>query len=441
MRLPERGENQVRIGVALAVPEPHGSRLQDARAAFGDPLASAIPPHVTLLGPTVVDVDDIAAVDDHLAEVGRAHRPFTVHLRGTGTFRPAEAGGPSMGEIKMKKFMAAAVAGFGFALAAASAQAQAPQTLGQVKSRGILNCGSNTGLAGFGVPDAQGNWTGLDVDFCRAIAATIFNDPTKVKFIPLSAKDRFTALQSGEVDVLVRNTTWTLSRDSQMGLIFAGVNYYDGQGFMVRKSLGISSALELSGASVCVQTGTTTELNLADYFRANGMQFNPVVFEKSDEVVQAYDAGRCDAFTTDASGLYAERLKLTNPADHMVLPEIISKEPLGPVVRQGDDKWLTIVKWTHFAMLNAEEAGVTSANVDEMKSSDNPDIKRLLGTEGTFGEPMGLSNDWAANVIKTVGNYGEVFDRNVGPDTPLGISRGLNALWTKGGLQYGMPVR
>jgi general L-amino acid transport system substrate-binding protein len=326
------------------------------------------------------------------------------------------------------------------ALGAGAMAAQA-DTLDDVKAKGFLQCGANTGLLGFGSPDDKGEWKGFDVDFCRAIAVAIFNDPTKVKFTPLTAKERFTALQSGEVDVLVRNTTWTLSRDSQMGLIFAGVNYYDGQGFMVRKSLGISSALELSGASVCVQTGTTTELNLADYFRANGMQFNPVVFEKSDEVVQAYDAGRCDAFTTDASGLYAERLKLTNPADHMVLPEIISKEPLGPVVRQGDDKWLTIVKWTHYAMLNAEEAGVTSANVDQMKTSDNPDIKRLLGTEGTFGEPMGLSNDWAANVIKTIGNYGEVFDRNVGPDTPLGISRGLNALWTKGGLQYGMPVR
>ncbi len=326
------------------------------------------------------------------------------------------------------------------ALGVAATAAQA-DTLADVKAKGFLQCGANTGLLGFGSPDDKGEWKGFDVDFCRAIAVAIFNDPTKVKFTPLTAKERFTALQSGEVDVLVRNTTWTLSRDSQMGLIFAGVNYYDGQGFMVRKSLGISSALELSGASVCVQTGTTTELNLADYFRANGMQFNPVVFEKSDEVVQAYDAGRCDAFTTDASGLYAERLKLTNPADHMVLPEIISKEPLGPVVRQGDDKWLTIVKWTHFLMLNAEEAGVTSANVEQMKTSDNPDIKRMLGTEGTFGEPMGLTNDWGANVIAKVGNYGEVFDRNIGPDTPLGISRGLNALWTKGGLQYGPPVR
>ncbi len=327
------------------------------------------------------------------------------------------------------------------AVLAGSVATASADTLSDVKAKGFLQCGANTGLIGFGAPDDKGEWKGFDVDFCRAIAAAIFGDATKVKFTPLTAKERFTALQSGEVDVLVRNTTWTLSRDSQMGLIFAAVNYYDGQGFMVRKSLGISSALELSGASICVQTGTTTELNLADYFRANGMTFNPVVLEKSDEVVQAYEAGRCDAFTTDASGLYAERLKLSNPSDHIVLPEIISKEPLGPVVRQGDDKWLTIVKWVHYAMVDAEEAGITSKNVEEMKSSENPDIKRLLGTEGAFGEPMGLSNDWAVNIIKLVGNYGEVFDRNVGPDTPLGIARGLNALWTKGGLQYGMPVR
>jgi len=328
----------------------------------------------------------------------------------------------------------------GAALIGSIATASA-DTLADVKAKGFLQCGANTGLIGFGSPDDKGDWKGFDVDYCRAVAAAVFGDATKVKFTPLTAKERFTALQSGEVDVLVRNTTWTLSRDSQMGLIFAGVNYYDGQGFMVRKSLGISSALELSGATVCVQTGTTTELNLADYFRTNGMTFNPVVIEKSDEVVQAYESGRCDAFTTDASGLYAERLKLSNPADHIILPEIISKEPLGPVVRQGDDKWLTIVKWTHYAMLNAEELGVTSKNVDEMKGSQNPDIKRLLGTEGAYGEPMGIGNDWAYNVIKLVGNYGEIFDRNIGPDTPLGISRGLNALWTKGGLQYGMPVR
>jgi general L-amino acid transport system substrate-binding protein len=337
--------------------------------------------------------------------------------------------------------MAAAVAGFGFALAAASAQAQAPQTLSQVKSRGILNCGSNTGLAGFGVPDAQGNWTGLDVEFCRAISATIFNDPTKVKFIPLSAKDRFTALQSGEVDVLVRNSTWTMSRDTALGLQFTGVNYYDGQGFLVRKKLGVTSAMQLNGASVCTQQGTTTELNLADFFRANNLKYEVVAFATSDETVKAYDSGRCDAFTTDASGLYAERLKLTAPDDHMVLPEIISKEPLGPATRNTDAQWFGLIKWVHYAMLNAEELGVTKANVDEMLKSANPEIKRLLGTEGKFGESIGLTTDWAYRIIKHVGNYGESFERTVGQGSLLKIARGQNALWTKGGLQYAPPVR
>jgi general L-amino acid transport system substrate-binding protein len=341
----------------------------------------------------------------------------------------------------MKKLMAAAVAGFGLALAATASQAQAPQTLGQVKSRGILNCGANTGLAGFAMPDAQGNWKGLDVELCRAISATIFNDPAKVKFIPLSAKDRFTALQSGEVDVLVRNTTWTMSRDTSLGLLFTGVNYYDGQGFMVRKKLGVTSALQLSGASVCTQQGTTTELNLADFFRANNLKYEVVAFATSDETVKAYDSGRCDAFTTDASGLYSERLKLTAPDDHMVLPEIISKEPLGPSTRNNDQQWFNLVKWVHFAMLNAEELGVTQANVDEMLKSPNPEIKRLLGTEGKFGEAIGLTPDWAYRIIKHVGNYGESFERNVGSGSLLKIARGQNALWTKGGLQYAPPVR
>ncbi|WP_332682250.1 amino acid ABC transporter substrate-binding protein [Bosea sp. (in: a-proteobacteria)] len=341
----------------------------------------------------------------------------------------------------MKKFMAAAVAGLGLALAATTAQAQAPQTLAQVKSRNILNCGANTGLAGFGLPDAQGNWVGLDVELCRAIAATIFNDPAKVKFIPLSAKDRFTALQSGEVDVLVRNSTWTMSRDTALGLLFTGVNYYDGQGFMVRKKLGVNSALQLSGASVCTQQGTTTELNLADFFRANNLKYEVVAFASSDETVKAYDSGRCDAFTTDASGLYAERLKLTAPDDHMVLPEIISKEPLGPATRNNDAQWFNLVKWVHFAMVNAEELGVTKANVDEMLKSPNPEIKRLLGAEGKFGEAIGLTPDWAYRIIKHVGNYGESFERNVGASSLLKIARGQNALWTKGGLQYAPPVR
>lgn len=314
-------------------------------------------------------------------------------------------------------------------------------TLDDVKAKGFLQCGVNTGLLGFAAPDDQGQYKGFDVDYCRAIAAAIFGDPDKVKYTPLTAKERFTALQSGEIDVLARNTTWTMDRDTALGLNFAGVNYYDGQGFMVPKSLGVSSAKELSGASVCVQTGTTTELNLADYFKANDLELNPVVFEKVEEVNAAYAAGRCDAYTTDASGLYSIRLTLPNPDDHIVLPEIISKEPLGPAVRQGDDQWFNLVQWVHFALLNAEEYGITQDNVDEMKSSDNPNVKRILGTEGKFGESIGLSNDWAYNIIKAVGNYGEVFERNLGPETPLKIDRGLNALWTKGGIQYAPPIR
>jgi general L-amino acid transport system substrate-binding protein len=322
-----------------------------------------------------------------------------------------------------------------------TASAAFAQTLAAVKSRGILNCGGNGTLAGFGLPDAQGNWTGLDVDFCRALAAAIFDDSKKVKFVPLSAKDRFTALQSGEVDVLARNTTWTSSRDTSLGLNFTGVNYYDGQGFMVRKSLKVNSALELNSAAVCVQQGTTTELNLADYFRANKMTLKTVNFATADEAIKAYDAGRCDAYTTDASGLYAERLRLAQPNDHIVLPEIISKEPLGPSVRHGDDQWFDIVKWTHYAMLNAEEAGITSKNLDEMMKSSNPDIRRILGVEGNYGEQLGLTKDWAARIIKQVGNYAEVFDRNVGEGSPLKIARGLNRLWTKGGIQYAPPIR
>ena len=305
----------------------------------------------------------------------------------------------------------------------------------------MLNCGSNGTLAGFGLPDAQGKWTGLDVDFCRAIAAAIFNDANKVKFVPLSAKDRFTALQSGEVDVLARNTTWTSSRDTSLGLNFAGVDYYDGQGFMVRKALKVNSALELNGASVCVQQGTTTELNLSDFFRAHNMQVKTVTFATANEAVKAYDAGRCDAYTTDASGLYAERLRLANANDHIVLPEIISKEPLGPAVRHGDDQWFDIVKWVLFAMINAEELGITQANVGEMTKSANPEIKRFVGTEGNYGEQLGLSKDWAVRIVKLVGNYGESFERNVGQGSPLKIDRGLNKLWNKGGIQYAPPVR
>ncbi len=313
-------------------------------------------------------------------------------------------------------------------------------TLDQVKARGALICGSNIGLAGFGLPDDQGVWKGLDVDECRGIAAAILNDPGKVKFLPINAKDRPTILASGEIDVLIRNTTWTLSREIA-GMFFTGVNFYDGQGFMVRKKLGIDSALKLDGASICVQQGTTTELNLADYFRANGMKLEAVVFATDEEATKAYDSGRCDAYTTDASGLYSERLKMSVPEDHMVLPEIISKEPLGPSVRKDDIQWFQIVQWTHFALVTAEELGVTQANVDEMLKSPNPSIRRLLGVEGDFGTNMGLTNDWAYRIIKAIGNYGESFERNVGMGSPIKISRGLNALWNKGGLQYAPPIR
>jgi general L-amino acid transport system substrate-binding protein len=331
----------------------------------------------------------------------------------------------------------AAAAAVGFS-SAAFAQAKG---LDAIKARGSLNCGVGTGLAGFAQPDDKGVWNGLDVEFCRGVAAAIFGDPMKVAFKPLSAKERFTALQSGEVDLLSRNTTWTMSRDSSLGLSFAGVMFFDGQGFMANKKLGVKSAKELKGAAVCVQTGTTTELNLADYFRANKMDYKPVVFEKNDELVAAYDAGRCDVMTTDASGLYAERLRMKDPNQHIVLPEIISKEPLGPVVRQGDSQWFTVVKWVYYAMLNAEELGVTKANVDQMTASTNPEIKRLLGKEGDFGKAIGLENDWVVKIVKAVGNYGELYERNVGTGSRLQIDRGLNKLWTQGGLQYAPPIR
>jgi general L-amino acid transport system substrate-binding protein len=329
-----------------------------------------------------------------------------------------------------------AILALGLTMAASSAQ-----TLKKVQDRGSLMCGVSQGLPGFSSPDDKGNWTGFDVDVCRAIAAAVFNDPAKVKFLPLSAKDRFTALQSGEIDVLARNSTWTSSRDSSLGITFTAVNYYDGQGFMVRKSLKVNSALELNGASVCAQTGTTSELNLADYFRANNMKYEITAFVTADETVKAYEAGRCDAFTTDVSQLYAEKLKLANPGDHVILPEIISKEPLAPAVRRGDDQWLSVVKWVQFAMLDAEELGVSSKTVDEALKSPQPEIKRMLGSEGVYGEQLGLTKDWVVRIVKQVGNYGEVFDRNVGPGSKLGISRGLNRLWTKGGIQYAPPIR
>ena len=328
----------------------------------------------------------------------------------------------------------------GAAFSVAGALSANAGTLDQVKARGQLICGANPGLAGFGLPDDQGLYKGLDVDECRAIAAAIFNDPNKVKFLPINAKDRPTILASGEIDVLIRNTTWTLSRQTG-GMFFTGINFYDGQGFMVRKKLGDDSALKLDGASICVQQGTTTELNLADYFRANNMKLEAVVFATDEEATKAYDSGRCDAYTTDASGLYSERLKMSNPDDHIVLPEIISKEPLGPSVRKDDIQWFQIVQWTHYALITAEELGVTQANVDEKLKSDNPAIRRLLGVEGSFGQGLGLTNDWAYRIIKHVGNYGESFERNVGMGSPIKIRRGLNALWDKGGLQYAPPIR
>jgi general L-amino acid transport system substrate-binding protein len=325
--------------------------------------------------------------------------------------------------------------------AALPATAVSAQTLKTVKDRGVLSCGVTSGLPGFSAPDDKGNWTGLDVDLCRAIAAAVLNDPTKIKFVPLSAKDRFTALQSGEIDVLSRNTTWTLSRDTQLGLNFGAVNYYDGQGFMVRKSLNIDSALKLDSASACVQTGTTNEQNLADYFKANKMKYEVIAFATADETLKAYESGRCDTFTSDVSQVYAERLKLAKPEDHIVLPEVISKEPLATVVRHGDDQWLDIIKWTHYAMLNAEELGVNQKNVDEMLKSDKAEIKRLLGTDGNLGEQLGLTKDWAVRITKAVGNYGESFERNVGQSSKLNISRGLNRLWNQGGIQYAPPIR
>jgi general L-amino acid transport system substrate-binding protein len=330
----------------------------------------------------------------------------------------------------------------GVAVATAFAVSAQAGTLEDVKGKGSLTCGVSVGLPGFSNPDDKNNWTGLDVDVCRAVAAAVLGDASKVKYIPLTAKERFTALQSGEIDVLSRNTTWTLSRDASLGLNFAGVDYYDGQGFMVTKALGVKSAKELDGASVCIQAGTTTELNLADYFREHGMKYSAVVFDTSDQTVQGFESGRCDMLTSDQSQLYALRIKLADPSTAIVLPEVISKEPLGPVVRQGDDAWFNIVKWSLYAMVNAEEMGLTMANVDDQKANGtNPGVKRVLGTEGEAGAQLGLDAEWAYRIIKQVGNYGESFERNVGMGSPLMIARGQNDLWSRGGLQYAPPIR
>src|SRR5215208_1465127 len=317
----------------------------------------------------------------------------------------------------------------------------AAETVKAVKERGALACGVSRGVIGFSFQSDKGEWAGIDVDFCRALAAAIFNDVNKVKFVPLSADDRFRALQSKEIDLLSRNSTWTMSRETDLGLVFAGVTFYDGQGFMVRHARNVNSALELNGSKVCVQSGTTTELNLRDYFQANGMKYEAVATATAEDALKAYEAGRCDVLTADASALHGERLKTSDPNDHDILPEIISKEPLGPVVRQGDDQWFNIVKWTHFAMLNAEELGVSSKTVDAALQSEKPDVKRLIGTEGAYGEQIGLTRDWAARIIKLVGNYDEIFERNIGTGSALGIPRGVNNLWTNGGIQYAPPIR
>ena len=340
------------------------------------------------------------------------------------------------------KALASAIAVAAVAVAALPAQAQqgsGSPTLDAVKARGQLICGANGSVAGFGMPNARGEWTGLDVDVCRAVAAAVFGDASKVRYVATTAQQRFTALQSGEIDLLVRNTTWTLSRDTSLGLDFLATNFYDGQGFMVKKSLNVKSAKELNGATICVQPGTTTELNLADYFRANNIRFTPVVIERLEENIAAYLAGRCDSFTTDVSGLASIRAANTPvPADHVILPEVISKEPLGPSVRHGDAKWGDIVKWAFFATLEAEELGLTSANIDSQMNSTNPSIQRFVGATGGLGQMLGLDNKWAYNIIKQVGNYGEQYQRNI---KPLGIERGVNNLWTKGGLMYAPPLR
>ena len=322
-----------------------------------------------------------------------------------------------------------------------TATAGAGQTLANVRNNGQLVCGINTGLPGFATPDDKGAWAGFDVDFCRAMSAAIFGDANKVSYKPLTGKTRFPALQSGEVDVLSRNTTWSFLRDVNLGFDFAGVTYYDGQGFIVRKSLGVKSAKELNNASVCIQSGTTTELNLADYFRANNITFTSVVTEDAAEARQNYEAGRCDAYTTDRSGLAAQRAVMQDPNEHVILPDVISKEPLAPAVRHGDNQWADIAAWTRNVLILAEEFGITSANVDQMKESPNPEIRRLLGVEDDYGTMLGLSKDWAYNIIKLVGNYGEIYDRHIGASSPLGLERGANALARDGGLLYSPPFR
>jgi general L-amino acid transport system substrate-binding protein len=337
------------------------------------------------------------------------------------------------------KNLAWVAAGAALTVIASAGHADAQSTLDAVKAKGFVQCGVNSSVPGFSAPDSQGVWRGIDVDLCKAVAAAVFGDTNKVRYTPTTAQQRFTALQSGEVDMLSRNTTWTLARDTSLGLDFVGVNFYDGQGFMVTRKLNVKSAKELNGATICVQPGTTTELNLTDYFRANKMNFTPVVIEKLDEVEAAFFSGRCDAYTTDVSGLASTRaVKAANPNDYVILPEVISKEPLGPAVRHGDNRWADVVRWSYNAMLEAEELGIDSKNVDSMLNSPNPNIQRFVGKTGGLGQMLGLSDQWAYNIIKQVGNYAESYERNI---TPLGIERGINKLWKDGGLQYSPPIR
>lgn len=345
----------------------------------------------------------------------------------------------------MRTFRGGLLIGLAVAVAVAAAaityERYDTRTLARTLRRGEVLCGVNTGLPGFSIPDNKGNWTGFDVDFCRAVASAIFDDPSKAKFVALDASERFKELQNRKVDILSRNSTWSMAREVNYDLYFPAVAYYDGQGFMVPRSRNIDSALSLDGSKICVQDNTTTKLNLADYFRANNMKYQEMKFSNLNDVVKAYDAGQCDTFTSDASQLYALRLNLSKPDDHVILPDIISKEPLAPVVRERDDDWMLIVKWTLYAMINAEELGVTSKNIDEALQSKKPDVMRLVGTDGSFGEDLGLTRDWAVRIIRHVGNYGEVYERNIGSGSKLDIPRGLNQLWNNGGIQYAPPIR
>ncbi len=343
--------------------------------------------------------------------------------------------------VAARRMAGALVLAMTAAIAGSLANPATAQTLKAVKDRGTLVCGVSLGIVGFSIADEKGQWSGFDVDFCRAVAAAVLKDPSKVRYVPLSAAERFAALKSGQIDLLSRNSTWTMGRETELGLVFAGVTYYDGQGFLVPKASNAASALELDNARICTQSGTTSEANVADFFAANGMKFQTVAVASPAEALTAYQDGRCTVISSDVSQLHAERLKLAKPAEYLILPDVISKEPLGPAVRNDDMQWLTIVKWVNFAMVNAEELNVSTRTIDEAMKSQKPDVKRLVGTDGKFGEQMGLSSDWAATLLRTVGNYSEVYERNVGTGARLGIPRGINQLWSMGGILYAPPIR